>query len=343
MLAVNAWPGLEKPRGTREERMGSTRMLLGMIAGAALLASPVVAQTWPTHTITEISPIGAGNAIDVIARVVFDSMSKDLGQPIVIENRPGGGGVVGFNDVAKAAPDGYTILLGSSTISSGVVLHKHLPYDPLKDFAAVVPFGASPSVLVTAPSKSFKSVADLIAAAKARPGKLNFASAGIGSASHIAAERFNVNAGIVAQHVPFRSPAEALTDVVAGRIDYYFLPLAAGISLVQSGKLRALAVSTSKRAPLMPDVPTVAEAGYPGAFYLFWGGVFVPANTPSAIVTRLYDEGRKSLALPAGHAALTKLGYEPMEMKPAEFQEFFAHDLNETVKLAKQVGIVPTN
>ena len=326
--------------------MGSTRMFLAVVAGA-LLASPAVAQTtapaWPTHTITAISPIGAGNAVDIIGRVAFDPMSKQLGVPIVIENRPGGGGVVGFNDVAKAPPDGYTILLGSSTFASGVVLHKHLPYDPLRDFAAVIPFGASPSVLVTAPSKGFKSVADLVAAAKARPGSLNFASAGIGAASHIAAERFRVSTGIDAQHVPFRSPAEALAEVVAGRIDYYFLPLAAGISLVQSGKLVALAVSTSKRAPLMPDVPTVAEAGYPGAAYLFWGGVFVPAKTPAAIVARLHDEGRKALDLPAVHDALTKLGYEPMQMTPTEFQNFFANDLNETVNLAKQVGIVPTD
>ena len=311
------------------------------VAALGVTLPSAQAQNWPTHTILTISPIGAGNAVDIIGRVVFDQMSQRLGVPIVIENRPGGGGLIGFNDVAKAAPDGYTLLLGSSTFSSGVVLHKRLPYDPLRDFAAVLPIGASPSVLVTAPSKGFKSVADLVAAAKARPGALNFASAGIGAASHIAAERFRVSAGISAQHVPFRSPAEALSEVIAGRIDYYFLPLAAGISLVQGGKLVALAVSTEKRAPLMPDVPTVAEAGYPGAAYLFWGGVFAPAKTPSAIVTRLYGEGRNALDQPSVQTALTKLGYEPMRLTPAEFQKFFAEDLNQTVKLAKEVGIVP--
>src|SRR5262249_3528623 len=200
------------------------------------------------------------NAVDITGRIVFDQMSKQMGVPIIIENRPGGGGLVGFNDVAKATPDGYTILLGSSTFSSGVVLHKKLPYDPLKDFTAVIPFGESPSVLVTAPSKGYKTVADLVAAVKAKPGAMNYASAGIGAASHIAAERFRVAAGLEAQHVPFRGPNEALAEVVAGRIDYYFLPLAAGVSLVQSGKLVALAVSTPKRAPLMPDVPTIAQA-----------------------------------------------------------------------------------
>ena len=327
--------------------MGATRMVLGAVigalAGAALSTLPAAAQVWPNHTITAISPIGAGNAVDIIGRVVFDQMSKQLGVPIVIENRPGGGGLVGFNDVAKATPDGYTVLLGSSTFSSGVVLHKKLPYDPLKDFEAVVPFGESPSVLVTSPEKGFKTVADLVAAVRAKPGAMNFASAGIGAASHIAAERFRVAAGLDAQHVPFRGPNEAMAEVVAGRIDYYFLPLAAGVSLVQSGKLTALAVSTPKRAPLMPDVPTIAEAGYPGAEYLFWGGLFVPARTPPEIVTRLYEEGRKALEVPSVQSALTKVGYERMNMTSSEFQSFFAKDLDETVTLAKKVGITPTD
>jgi tripartite-type tricarboxylate transporter receptor subunit TctC len=324
-------------------RRACVRASLAALAGTALLASPAPAQTYPTHTITAISPIGAGNAVDITGRLVFDQMSKQMGVPIVIENRPGGGGLVGFNDVAKATPDGYTVLLGSSTFSSGVVLHKKLPYDPLKDFIAVIPFGESPSVLVTSPSKGYKTVADLVAAVKAKPGAMNYASAGIGAASHIAAERFRVAAGLEAQHVPFRGPNEALAEVVAGRIDYYFLPIAAGLSLMQSGKLTALAVSTPKRSPLMPDVPTIAEAGYPAAEYLFWGGLFVPAKTPPEIVKRLYDEGRKALDQPSVQTALAKLGYERMNMTSAEYQSFFDKDLKETVRLAKQVGITPTD
>jgi tripartite-type tricarboxylate transporter receptor subunit TctC len=323
--------------------MDFIRALGGVLFATALAAGPASAQTWPMHTIVAISPIGAGNAVDIIGRVIFDQMSKQLGVPIIIENRPGGGGLIGFNDVAKAKPDGYTVLLGSSTISSGAVLHKKLPYEPLKDFAAVVPFGVSPSMLVVAPSRGFNSVADLVAAAKAKPGALNYASAGIGAASHIAAERFRVAAGLEAQHVPFRGPNEALAEVVAGRVDYYFLPIAAGISLVQSGKLKALAVSTPKRSPLMPDVPTIAEAGYPSAEYLFWGGLFVPAKTPAEIVARLHAEGNKALDVPAVQSALTKLGYEPRRMTPAEFQAFFAKDFDQTVTLAKKVGIVPTD
>ena len=321
------------------------RALSGALVAVAfaLPTSPASAQTWPTHTITAISPIGAGNAVDTIARVIFDPMAKALGQAIIIENRPGGGGVIGFNDVAKANPDGYTVLLGSSTISSGAVLHKHLPYDPQKDFQAVFPFGFSPSVLVVAPSKGYNSVADLVAAAKAHPGALNFASAGIGAASHIAAERFRLAAGINATHVPFRGPGNALAEVVAGRVDYYFIPIAAAASLVEAGKLKALAVSTPKRSPLLPDVPTIAEAGYPAAEYLFWGGLFVPAKVPPEIVKRLYDEGSKAINLPATKAALAKLGYEARSMTPDQFQAFFLKDFDETVALAKKVGIKPND
>jgi tripartite-type tricarboxylate transporter receptor subunit TctC len=270
-------------------------------------------------------------------------MSRQVGQPIIIENRPGAGGTTAFNAVAKANPDGHTVLLGSSTFSSGVVLHKTLPYDTLHDFAAVIPFGAQPSVLVAAPAKGFKTVADLVAAAKAKPGAMNYASAGIGAASHIAAERFRLATGIVGQHVPFRGPNEALAEVIAGRIDFYFLPLAPALPLVKNGQLVALAVSTPQRAPSMPEVPTTAEAGYPAAAYLFWSGLFVPAKTPADVVGKLHDEGRKALDLPNVQESLTKLGVQPMRMTPAEFQKYFADDVAATVKLAKEAGIQPTD
>jgi tripartite-type tricarboxylate transporter receptor subunit TctC len=336
---------LAATRNSREDRMTINRALGGALALAALaaMASPAGAQTWPTRSIAAISPFSAGNAVDIVGRVVLDQVSRQLGQPIVIENRPGAGGTVAFNAVAKATPDGYTMLLGSSTFSSGVVLHKTLPYDTLHDFAAVIPFGVQPSVLVAPPSKGFKTVADLVAAAKAKPGVLNYASAGVGAASHIAAERLRVATGIVAQHVPFRGPNEALAEVIAGRIDFYFLPIAPALPLVKSGQLVALAVSTPQRAPSMPDVPTTAEAGYPAAFYLFWSGLFVPAKTPPEVVARLHDESRKALDLASIQESLSKLGVQPQRMTSAEFQKFFADDVAETVKLAKQAGIVPTD
>jgi tripartite-type tricarboxylate transporter receptor subunit TctC len=325
--------------------MRSIRLLCGALAALALAAaaSAAHAQTWPSRSVTAISPFSAGNAVDIVGRVVLDQMSRQVGQPIIIENRPGAGGTTAFNAVAKANPDGYTVLLGSSTFSSGVVLHKTLPYDTLHDFAAVIPFGAQPSVLVAAPSNGFRTVADLVAAAKAKPGAMNYASAGIGAASHIAAERFRLATGIVGQHVPFRGPNEALAEVIAGRIDFYFLPLAPALPLVKSGQLVPLAVSTSQRAPSMPDVPTTAEAGYPKAAYLFWSGLFVPAKTPADVVGKIYDEGRKALDLPNVQESLTKLGVQPMRMTPAEFQKYFADDVAETVKLAKEAGIQPTD
>jgi len=325
--------------------MRSTPALTGAVVAAALgaLASPAAAQTWPSRTVTAISPFSAGNAVDITGRVVLDQLSRQVGQPFVIENRPGAGGTIAFNSVAKANPDGYTILLGSSTFASAVVLHKTLPYDTLRDFTAVIPFGAQPSVLVAAPSKGFKSIADLVAAAKAKPGAMNYASAGIGAASHIAAERFRLATGIVGQHVPFRGPNEALSEVLAGRIDFYFLPLAPALPLVKNGQLTPLAVSTPQRAPSMPDVPTTAEAGYPAAAYLFWSGLFIPAKTPADVAGRMYDEARKALDLPNVQESLTKLGVQPMRMTSAEFQKYFADDVAETVKLAKEAGIQPTD
>jgi tripartite-type tricarboxylate transporter receptor subunit TctC len=314
-------------------------------AGAILVAgtASALAQGWPTRSIQVVSPFSAGNANDSVARIVLDQVSRQIGQSFVIENRPGGGGTIGAAMVAKADPDGYTILLHSSSLSAHVVLHKSLAYDPVRDFAPIILFGVQPSVLVSAPSKGFKSVADLVAAAKAKPGTLNFASAGIGSASHMAAERLRLAAGIDVQHIPFRGPVEAFTEVIAGRIDYYFLPIAPALGVLRDGKVVALAVSTPKRAPALPDVPTVAEAGYPDAGYLFWGGLSAPANTPRPIIDKLHAEARQALAMPAVQEKLVKLGVQPQPMSVDEFAKFARDDVAETVKLGKAANIVPTN
>jgi tripartite-type tricarboxylate transporter receptor subunit TctC len=290
-----------------------------------------------------ISPFTAGNANDTVARIVLEQVSRQIGQTIVIENRPGGGGTIGVGAVAKADPDGHMILMHSSSFSASMVLHKSLPYDTLKDFTPVVMFGVQPSVLVTAPSKGYTTLAELVAAAKAKPGVLNYASAGIGSASHMAAERLRLAAGISAQHIPFRGPVEAFTEVVAGRIDYYFLPIAPALPLIGEGKLAALAVSTPTRAPSLPNVPTTAEAGYPDASYLFWGGLFVPVKTPRSTVTRLHEETRKALDVPSVQERLAKLGVQPMPMSQEQFDKFFRDDVASTVKLAKDIGLAPTN
>ena len=203
----------------------------------------------------------------------------------------------------------------------------------------MVPLGIQPTVLVAAPSKGWKTLGDLVAAAKARPGELNFASAGVGAASHLAAERFRTSAGFKAQHVPFRGPVEALTEVMTGRIDFYFLPVAPALPLINDGKVVALAVSTAKRAAALPDVPTTAEAGLKDASYVFWNGIFVPAQTPRDIVAKLHDETQKALLVPSVQERLAKIGQDPLSMTSEEFEKYFHDDVNATAKLMQQAGV----
>jgi tripartite-type tricarboxylate transporter receptor subunit TctC len=324
--------------------MTTRRGFLTVIAGAVLpLAAPAAnADQWPSRAMIAVSTVSAGNAGDTVARVVFEQLTKQLGQSIVIENRTGAGGTTGSASVAKADPDGYTILLLTSSQGSAVVLHKTLPYDPVHDFIPVAMFGIQPSVLVVSPSKGWKTVAELIAAAKANPGTLNFASAGVGSASHWAAERLRLAAGINAQHIPFRG-AEGLNELIAGRIDFYFVPLAPAVPHIQNGRVLPLAVSTPKRAPSLPNVSTIAEAGYPNAQYIFWGGLALPAKTPRAIVDKLHDETNKALQVAAVQERLATLGVEPMPMSVDEFGRFYRDDVAGIVKLAKDINLVPTN
>jgi tripartite-type tricarboxylate transporter receptor subunit TctC len=310
---------------------------------AAVSATAVQAQSWPSRPITVISPFTAGNANDIVGRIVLDQVTKQIGQNFVLENRPGGGTIIGVNAAAKAAPDGYTLLLHSSSFSSAHVLHRKRPYDTLADFQPVVMLGVQPTVLVTSPAKPYRTVADLVAAAKAKPGELNFASAGIGAASHLAAEQFRHAADFQAQHVPFRGPTEAFTEVMAGRIDFYFLPLAPALSLVQSGKMRALAIGADKRIEALPDVPTMAEAGLPQATYHFWGGLFLPVKTPRPIVDKLHDEAAKALALDAVKEKLLQVGVQTMPMTIEEFDKYFRDDVAATVKLAAEAGIKPVD
>jgi tripartite-type tricarboxylate transporter receptor subunit TctC len=325
--------------------MTSFRALCAAMAGAAVIAGTAAAAAadWPSRPMLAISPFAAGSANDLVARIVLDQAGQVLGQPFVLENRPGGGGIVGAASVVRADPDGYTYILSSASMSSQVILHKSPPYDALRDLEPVAMLGAQPSVLVAAPEKGFKTVADLVAAAKAKPGALNFASAGIGSASHIAGERFRLAAGIDVQHIPYKGPVEALADVMTGRVDFYFLPLAPALPLIGQGKVTALAVSTTKRAASLPDVPTIVEAGYPDATYLFWGGISAPAKTPHGIVGKLNAAVNKALAMPAVAEKLAHLGVEPMPMSPDQYAKFFADDMAAMVKLGKDAHIEPTD
>jgi len=315
-----------------------------MIAGLALALSAAhgaYAEDWPGRPIRVISPFPAGSASDTVSRVVLDRVSQLLGQPMVIEAKPGAGGIVGFADVAKSDPDGYTIVASSTSLGTGMVLHKSLPYDPLKDFIPVAMMGVQPNVLVASKQDGFKSVADLVAAAKAKPGTLTFASAGVGSSSHMAGERLRLAARIDVRHVPFRDTG--LTEVMAGRIDYYFIPLAAAASALGSGKLDVLAVSSPKRVALLPDVPSIVEAGYPDATFRFWVGLSAPAHTPRPIIDKLHHATEKALQDPALREKLAKLGVEPVQMSVDEFGAFVKDDLAATVQLAKEAHIEPVD
>ena len=307
-----------------------------LLIGPAPLAS---AQQWPTRAIRVISPYPAGSASDTVSRVVLNEVSRLIGQPVVIEMRPGAGGSIGFASVARSDPDGYTLVTSSSSMATERVLHKTLPYDPVRDFVPVVLIGTSPNVLLVSKQSGFNTVADLVAAAKAKPGTLTFASAGIGSSSHMAAERFRLAAKIDVRHVPFREGG--LTEVMAGRIDFYFIPLAAAASALGNDKLAVLAVSSPDRVPILPNVPSIVEAGYPGAVFRFWNGLSAPAKTPREIVEKLHNETEKALNSPAVRERLAKLGVEPKQISVEEFGQFFRDDLAATTQLAKEANIQP--
>jgi tripartite-type tricarboxylate transporter receptor subunit TctC len=326
---------------------GSVSMLrtTGVVLAAtlAVVGLSAAAEQWPARPILVVSPFSAGAANDVIARVVLDQAGHDIGQPFIIENRPGAGGVTGAASVSRADPDGYTLLLAGASMSSAVILHRTLPYDTLNDFACMVMLGVQPSVLIAAPSKGFKTVADLVAAAKANPGQLNFASAGIGSASHIAGERFVLAAKLDVQHVPYRGPIEVFADLITGRIDFYLVPITPAVPMIEQGKVTALAVSTPKRSPLLPNVPTIAEAGYPDAAYLFWGSLMAPKKTPRDIVNKVHDVVQKSLDMPGVQEKLTRLGVSPDPMSPEQLDKFYADDVASTIAIGKAAHIEPTD
>jgi tripartite-type tricarboxylate transporter receptor subunit TctC len=309
---------------------------------AAALAAPALprgaaAQAYPTRQIKAMVPFAAGSTIDIVGRLVTDPLSRALKQTIVIENRGGAGGAVGTAMVAKAAPDGYTILLHAAAHSAAPAAYPKLAYDPVRDFSAVIPFGSVPNVTLVRPDRGIKTLKDLVAAGKG--GKLSFASAGVASATHWAAERLRLAAGFQALHVPFKGGPAALTEVMAGRVDFTCMGLGSALAFIRDGKLVPVAVSTPKRSPALPDVPTSIEAGYPDSDYIFWMGMFVPAKTPSAIIERLHAETKKVLALPDVQAKFKPQGIEPMEMTPAEFDALIKREVAANVALVKAAGL----
>jgi tripartite-type tricarboxylate transporter receptor subunit TctC len=307
--------------------------------GSGPAASTGSGQAYPVKPVRFIVPFTAGSGTDIIARTVGDVMSKGLGQPIIIENKPGAGGTIAAAQVAKGEPDGYTVLIHSSGHALNPAIYPSLPYDTLRDLTGITPLAALPNVMVVSPERGWKSVADVIAAAKAKPGALNYASAGIGSATHLNAEKFKLQAGFDAVHVPFKGTPEALSDVIGGRNDWFFAPLSSALPLIKDGKLTALAVSTPQRTPALPQVPTTVEAGVPGSDYTFWVGMIVPSATPPAVVKRLHDEAVKALATPEVKERMTKLGADAFPMTPEQFNAFIRTEMESAARIAKAANL----
>jgi tripartite-type tricarboxylate transporter receptor subunit TctC len=306
---------------------------------AAMAAFDVSAQGWPTKPLRAIVPVGAGSSTDIVHRIVLEQLSEQLGQPIVVENRLGAGGTIGTGVVAKAPADGYTLLAHGSAHTITPALYKNLSYDPVRDFAAVVPLGISPIVLVVSPARGMKTAGDLVAAARARPNALNFSSVGIGTATHLSAERFLASSGVQAVHVPFKGGAEAMTEVMAGRVEFFFGPIALVLPHIRDGKLVALAVNAARRSAILPELPTLAEAGIGDAEYPIWFGLFAPAGTPREIVERLNRETLKALQMPKVRERLAGLGVDTMPMSPDEFAAHVAREVSLNEGLARKAGL----
>jgi tripartite-type tricarboxylate transporter receptor subunit TctC len=299
------------------------------------------AENWPSRLIRATIPFGAGSAADVVPRLVFDRLSAEIGQSIVIENKPGAGGTLGTAMVVKADPDGYSILAQSSALAIAPAIFPNLTFDASKDLASVLMIGSGANVMIVSPARPWKTVQDFIADAKAKPGSISFGSVGVGSAVHISAEKFRLAAGIETTHVPYRGGAEVIADILGGRIDFYFCPLATALPLIREGRVRALVVSTPRRVADLPDVPTPQEAGLKNAESVFWLGVFMPAKTPRDIVEKFHAAGEKLLAEPATRESLRKLGIETLPMTPAEMDGFVARETADYLAVIKAAGIQP--
>jgi tripartite-type tricarboxylate transporter receptor subunit TctC len=315
--------------------------LLACLAPAAAWSAQPEGARYPVRPVRIVIGFTPGGTPDITARLIGVKLAESLGQPVVVDNRPGAGGTIGAKLVAEANPDGHTLLSVSASHVLQPSIYAKLPYDTLKDFAGITRTSTACYLLVTSPSSEARTAKELLALAKAKPGQLNFASAGSGSGTHFAAEMFRHAAGIDATHIPYKGIPESLTDTMAGRVQFFMSPLSGGIPLVKAGKLRALGVSCLKRVGAIPEVPTLAETVLPGFQADTWSGMLAPAKTPRAIVNRLHAEVTRILALPEIAQKMTALGVDPDPTTPAGFDKLIAEQVNAMAKLARAAGIKP--
>ena len=310
-----------------------------LAAVLVMLATHTWSQSFPSKPVHIIVPFTPGSVTDIMARAVSERLAAGLAQPVVVENRPGAGGTIGTAVVAKAAPDGYTLAVVSAGYAVAPVIYDNLPYDSARDLAGVIPLANLPSVLFVSPALGAKSVRELVALAKAKPGALNFPSAGVGSASHVSAEKFRIATGIDVVHVPLKGAPEMVTETLAGRTQFGLVGISAVLAQVREGRLLALAVSSEQRAAALPEVPTMAEAGVPAAQFDFWIGMLAPAQTPRPIVQRLHAEVARALGEPDVRERLSKLGAEPMPMSPEAFDAYMRKQLVELGGMLRAAGV----
>ena len=324
-------------RLTRSKAIHLTYVLL-LSLGLGLTHLNGFAQTFPSKTIKLISGATAGSASDIIARSIAEKLQNEFGVSVIVENKPGASGTLAIQTILNSPADGYSVFVytGAHTV---LPLINKVSYDPVKDFSAVTPLAVVPNVMVVSPSKGYKSVKDVVAAAKDKPGQLNYASAGLGSATHMSAEKFKLATGIDAVHVPYKGSPEAITETMTGRIDYFFAPLVSALPMIKAGKLIPLAVSTPKRSSQLPDVPTLAEAGITKSEYLFWIGMLVSSKTPRDIVNKLNQSTLKALQDNEVKDRLVSLGAEAMPTSPEQFDQLIKDELISNAAVIKAAGI----
>ena len=320
--------------------MGSLERCMVACAAVALMgAAPP--QKYPTKAVRVIIAFTPGSATDIVGRVVGEKLSQIWGQPVVVENRPGAGGSIASNAVLQTAPDGYTLLVNSSAHVANPALYAKLPYDTLKDFTNIAPLATQPNVLIVGVDSGWKTLQNFIAAAKAKPGQLNFSSAGMGSGTHLNLEKFKLMASIDVTHIPYKGTPEAIADTMAGRVCCYFAPVSAAAPHVTGGKVVALGVSTKKRSALLPDVPTIAEAGIANFDYNLWVGLWGPKGMPTPLANKINKDVQQALNSPDLKERLVRVGAEPMLMTPSEFSQYLRREIEESQRIVKAAGITP--
>jgi tripartite-type tricarboxylate transporter receptor subunit TctC len=315
------------------------KKLIGLLF--ALLAAQAVAQGYPNKPVQVIISFTPASATDIVGRIVTAKLSEYWGQPVINENRSGAGGAIGSAAVAKAAPDGYTLLINSNAHSVNPAIYAKLPYETTKDFTDIAPLSELPNVLVVGAESKHRTLADLVNFGKANPGKINFGHAGVGSGTHLNTVKLITAAGIDVTQVPFKGTPEVVAAILSGNVDCYWVPISAGIANIKAGKLRALAVSTAKRSPLLPDLATTAEAGVKGADFGLWFGMWGPAGMSPELTAKINAEVRRALADPGVREKLANTGNAPLDMSPQEFARFVRSEIDDYQRVVRAAGIKP--